>query len=116
MAKLQKPLSVQLCLFYNTFNHWFRNVHQIQSPTLDNGEANVLWKKFQKMKHVLLKISSLFLSPFHSLSDDFDMDSHGFDFDTLRNKANVKESLHKNLDHWHHLGANPSVIDTIENG
>ena len=57
-----------------------------------------------------------FLSPFHSLSDDFDMDSHGFDFDTLRNNANVKESLHKNLDHWHHLGANPSVIDTIENG
>ena len=49
------------------------------------------------------------LSPFHSLSDKFD-------FDILRNKANVKESLHKNLEHWHHIGANPSVIDTIENG
>ena len=56
------------------------------------------------------------MSPFHSLSDDFDMDSHNFDFDILRNKANVKESLHKNLEHWHHIGPNPSVIDTIENG
>ena len=67
------------------------------------------------MKHNLSKISALFL-PFHSLSDDFDMDSHDFDFDTLRNKANVKESLHKSLDHWRHIGANHSVIDTIENG
>ena len=50
-----------------------------------------------------------FLSPFHSLSDKFD-------FDILRNKANVKESLHKNLEHLHHIGPNPSVIDTIENG
>ena len=57
-----------------------------------------------------------FLSPFDSLSDDFDMDSHGFDFDTLRNKPNVKESLQKNLEHWHHIGANLSVIDTIKNG
>ena len=57
-----------------------------------------------------------FLSSFHSLSDDFDMDSHNFDFDILRKKANVKESLHKNLEHWHHIGPNPSVIDTIENG
>ena len=31
-----------------------------------------------------------FLSPFHFLSDDFDMDSHDLDFDTLRNKANIK--------------------------
>ena len=67
------------------------------------------------MKHNLSKISALFL-PFHSLSDDFDMDSHDFDFDTLRNKANVKESLHKSLDHWRRIGANHSVIDTIENG
>ena len=102
-----------------TFNHRFRNVHQIhqsQSPTLEIGEATALWKKFQKMKHNLSKISALFLSSFHSLSDDFDMDSHNFDFDILRKKANVKESLHKNLEHWHHIGPNPSVIDTIENG
>ena len=57
----------------------------------------------------------LLLSLFHSLSDDFDTDSHSFDFDILRNKANVKESLHKNLEHWHHIGPNPSVIGTIEN-
>ena len=56
------------------------------------------------------------MSPFYSLSDDFDMDSHNFDFNILRKKANVKESLHKNLEHWHHIGPNPSVIDTIENG
>ena len=56
------------------------------------------------------------MSPFHSLSDYFDVDFQNFDFDTLRNKANVKESLHKNLEHWHHIGPNPSVIDTIENG
>ena len=43
------------------------------------------------------------------------MDSPDFDFDTLRNKANVKGSLHKNLEHWHHTEANLSIIDTIEN-
>ena len=44
------------------------------------------------------------------------MDSHDFDFDTSRNKTNVKENLHKNLEHWHHIGATPSAIDTVENG
>ena len=56
-----------------------------------------------------------FFVTFYSLSDDFDTDSHDFEFDTLRNKANVKEHLHKNLEYWHHIGANPSVIDTTEN-
>ena len=56
------------------------------------------------------------MSSFHSLSNDFDTDSHNFDFDILRKKANVKESLHENLEHWHHIGPNPSDIDTIENG
>ena len=56
-----------------------------------------------------------FLSLFHFLSGDFDIDSHDFDFDTLRNKANVKENLHQNLEHWHQTGANLSVIDIIEN-
>ena len=67
------------------------------------------------MKHNLSKISALFL-PFHSLSDDFDMDSHDFDFNTLRKKPNVKESLHKKLEHWDYIAANLSVIDTVENG
>ena len=44
------------------------------------------------------------------------MDFHNSDFDILMNKVNVKESLHKYLEHWHHIGANTSVIDTIENG
>ena len=56
-----------------------------------------------------------FLSPFHSLSDYFDMDPRDFDFATSRNKANLKGSLHKNLKHGHHIEANLSVIDTIEN-
>ena len=56
-----------------------------------------------------------FLAPFHSLSDNFDTDSHNFDFDILMKKATVKESLQKNLEHWHHIGPNPSVIDSIEN-
>ena len=47
-----------------------------------------------------------FLSPFHFLSNDLDMDSHDFDFDTFRNKANVKGSLYNNLDHWHNRDAN----------
>ena len=67
------------------------------------------------MKHNLSKISAS-LSPFHSLPDDFDTDCHNFDFDILRNKANVNESLHKNLEHWHHIDPNPSVTDTLENG
>ena len=35
---------------------------------------------------------------------------------TLKKKANIKGSLRKNLEHWHHVGADPSAIDTIENG
>ena len=42
------------------FNHRFRIVHQIQSPTLNTGEAIALWKKYQKMKHNLSKITALF--------------------------------------------------------
>ena len=93
------------------------NVHQIQSSTLDTGKATALWNKLEKMKLNLLSLSlSLqigalfsFLPPFYSFSDmDFAMDSH--------EQANVKGSLHKNLKHWHHIGANPSVIYTIENG
>ena len=55
------------------------------------------------------------MPPFHFLSDHFDMDSGDFDFDTLRNKANVKRSLHKNLEHWHHIEAYLQIIDVIEN-
>ena len=81
---------------------------------MDTSEETALWKKFQKVKQNLSKISGVFLSPFHFLSDDFDMDPHDFDLDTLSNKPNVKGTLNKNLDHWNHIGANPSAIDTIE--
>ena len=57
-----------------------------------------------------------FLSSYQLLSDNFDVDSHNSDFDPLRNKTNVKGSLRNNLEHLHHIGTNPSVIDTTENG
>ena len=53
------------------------------------------------------EVKYTFLSPFHFLFDDFEMHSHDFDFDTLRNKANAKESLRNNLDHWHYIESNP---------
>ena len=43
-----------------TFNHRYRNVHQVESPTLYTTEATALWKKFQKIKHNLSKIRALF--------------------------------------------------------
>ena len=42
------------------------------------------------------------------------MDSHNFDFDILRKKAKCKRKLTQKLVYWHHIDANPSVIDTIE--
>ena len=33
---------------------------KIQSPKLGTGKATALWKKFQKMKHYLSKISAFF--------------------------------------------------------
>ena len=53
------------------------------------------------------EVKCTFLSLFHFLSDYFDTDSHDFDFDTLRNKVNVKGRLHNNFNHWHHIDANP---------
>ena len=89
---------------------------KIQSPTLDTGEAIALWKKFQKMKHTLSKISAIFCHLFTlclmiliQILTILTLISQG-------KKENVKESLHKNLEHWHHIDPNPSVIYTIENG
>ena len=45
------------------------------------------------MKQNLLELSVLFLSSFHFMPEDFDMDFHDFDFDTLRDKTNVKRNL-----------------------
>ena len=62
------------------------------------------------------KMATTTKAPPSPLVIDFDIYSHNSDFDTLRNKANVKGTLRKKLEHWHHIGANPSVIDTMENG
>ena len=67
------------------------------------------------MKHNLSKISVLFVT-FSFFVWWF---WYGFSrlwYRHFKNKANAKESLHKNLEHCHHIGANPSVIDAIENG
>ena len=86
---------------------------KIQSPTLNTGKATALWKKFQKMKHNLSKISALFCQLFILC-----LMILIWILTTLISmlKADVKESLHKKLKHWHHIGGTPSVIDTIENG
>ena len=44
------------------------------------------------------------------------MDSHDFDSETKRNKANVKGSRSKNLDHCHQTRANFSIAATKETG
>ena len=98
-----------------TSPHRFRNVHQIHSPTLDTGKATALWKKFQKMKHNFSKISELFCHLFILVWWFW----HGFSQFWLRHlkeQANVKETLHENLEHWHHVGVNSSVIDIWESG
>ena len=83
---------------------------------LDTAKATVAMEEISEDEAKSIEIKSTFLSSFHFMPDDFDIDSHNSDFDALRNKANVKGSLQKNLEHWRHIDANPSVIDTIENG
>ena len=83
---------------------------------LDTGEATAPMEEISEDEAESFEDRCTFLSSLHFMPDDFDIDSHNSDFDTLRDKANVKGSLRKNLEHWHHIGANPSVIDTIENG
>ena len=69
-------------------------------------------RNFRKSS-IIFEDKCTFLSFFNFLLDDFDMDSHDFDFGTLSKKANAKGSLHKTLDQiWHEIGANPPVIDT----
>ena len=97
-------------------------VHKIpQQPTLHAGVLTLmkqlpLCKKFWEDEAESFDDKYTFLSSFHFMPDDFDMDSHEFDLDTLKNKLKVKGSLRKNLEHWYQIGANPSVIGTAENG
>ena len=83
---------------------------------METGEATAPMEEISEDEAESFGDKCTFMSSFHFMPDDFDVDSHDFDFDTLKNKANVKGSLRENLEHWHHIGANPSVIDTIENG
>ena len=88
----------------------------LRAGELDTGEATAHMEEISEDEAESFEDKSAFLSSFHFMPDDFDIYSHNSDFDTLRNKANVKGSLRKNLGYWHHIDANPSVIDTIENG
>ena len=78
----------------------------LSADQLDTGEATAPMKEISEDEAESFEDKCTFLSSFQFMPDNFDMNSHDFDFDTLRN----------NLEHWHHIRANPSVIDTIENG
>ena len=88
----------------------------LRAGELDTGEATAPMEEISEDESESFEDKCTFLSSFQFMPDNFDMNSHNFDFNTLRNKANVKGSLRKKLEHWHYIGANPSVIDTIENG
>ena len=88
----------------------------LRAGKLNTGEATAPMEEISEDEAESFEDKSTFLSSFHFMPDDFDIDSHNSDFDILRSRANVKVSLRKNLEHWHHIGANPSVTDTIENG
>ena len=86
----------------------------MRAGELDTGEATAPAEEILEDDAESFEDKSTFLSSFHFMPDDFDIVFHNSDFNTLRNKANVKESLRKKLKHWHHIGANP-VVDIIEN-
>ena len=87
----------------------------LRAGELNTGEATAPMEEISEDEAESFEDKSTFLSSFHFMPDDFDIDSDYSDFDTLRNKGNIKGSLQKNLEHWHHISANPSVIDTIGN-
>ena len=82
---------------------------------LDTGKTTAPMAEISEDEAESFGDKCTFESSFHFMPDDFDMNSNDFDFEILRNKGNVKVSLRKNLEHMHHIGASPSVIDTIEN-
>ena len=88
----------------------------LRAGELDTGEATAPMEEISEDEAESFEDKCTFSSSFQFMPDNFDMNSHDIDLGTLTNKANVKWSLRKYLEHWHHIGANPSVIDTIENG
>ena len=65
----------------------------LRAGELGTGEATAPVEKISEDEAEPFEDKCTFLSFFHFMPDDFDIDSHNSDFDTLRNKANVKESL-----------------------
>ena len=88
----------------------------LRAGELDTGKATAPMEEISEDEAESFEDKFTFLSSFHFILDDFDIDSHNSDFGTLRDKANVKGILRKNLEHWHHTSANPSVINTVEYG
>ena len=88
----------------------------LRAGELETGEGTAPMEEISEDEAESFEDKCTFLSSLHVMPDDFDIDSHNSDFDTLRYKVIVKRNLGKNLKHWHHIGANPFVIDTIENG
>ena len=90
-------------------NQFLSNLLSVRA-NLTPAKKLPLWKKFQIMKQNFVKIS------FHVISEDFDIDSHNSDFNTLRIKANVNRELTKKFRALSSYRRKPFVIDTKENG
>ena len=60
---------------------------------LDTGEATAPLEEISENEAESFGVKCTFLSSFHFMPEDFDMDFHDFDFDTLRDKTNVKRYL-----------------------
>ena len=69
----------------------------MRAGELDTGEATAPMEEISEDEAESFEDKYTFLSSLHFMPDDFDIDSHNSDFDTLRNKANVKGSLRKKL-------------------
>ena len=64
-------------------------------PLIGHYRSNCPMEEISEDEAKSFEYMCVFLSLFHFLSDHFDMDPHDFDFNTLRNEANVKESFTK---------------------
>ena len=68
----------------------------MRAGELDTDETTAPMEEISEDEAESFEDKCTFLSSLHVMPDDFDIDSHNSDFDTLRNKANVKGSLLKN--------------------
>ena len=65
----------------------------LHANKLDTGEATAPLEEISENEAESFGVKCTFLSSFHFMPEDFDIDSHDFDFDTLRDKTNVKRYL-----------------------